>query len=200
MSTMRTHRKAIAGFTLVEMMVVIIIMAVMLAWALPTYKQLITNYRMSDELSQINADVELARSTAVRTGSYVTICPSLAPTSSTPACSGANEWNTGWIVFTDNNNDQTIDASHGDVLLRAHIGMTGGDTLLSVVTASGNAANTITFNNMGGTTAWGAAPSSGSIVLNDSTNDLSMIRCLTISEAGMIVSNTPASGTQASCP
>jgi type IV fimbrial biogenesis protein FimT len=195
---MRTHRRATAGFTLVEMMVVIIIMAVMLAWALPAYKNLVTQYRMSDELNQIETDVELARSSAIRTGGTVTICPSPAPASSTPACSGTNEWNTGWIVFTDNNDDQTVDP--GDTVLRQHIGITGGDTLLSEVTTSTTAVNTITFNNMGGTTAWGAAPSTGSMVLNDSSNDANMIRCLAISEAGMITVDSPQTGNQNACP
>ena len=194
MSTMRTHRRATAGFTLVEMMVVLIIMAVMLAFGLPAYTNLVTQYRMSDELNQIQTDVELARSAAVRMGSTVTMCPTLAPasTAATPACSGNNEWNTGWIVFSDNNNDQTVDP--GDAVLRVHIGMTGGDTLLSEVDGSGAAVNTITFNQMGGTAAWGgteAAPKEGQMVLSDLKNDASMLRCLTISEAGMIQVTSP---------
>ena len=198
---MRTHRRATAGFTLVEMMVVIIIMAVMLAWALPAYKNLVTQYRMSDELNQIQTDVELARSSAIRTGSTVTICPTLAPasTAATPACSGNNEWNTGWIVFSDNNNDQTVDP--GDAMLHVHIGIPGGDTLVSEVDGSGTAVSTITFNQMGGTTAWGgtaAAPKQGQMVLNDSNNDASMLRCLTISEAGMIQVTSPQ--TEATVP
>jgi type IV fimbrial biogenesis protein FimT len=201
MSTMRTHRRATAGFTLVEMMVVLIIMAVMLAFGLPAYTNLVTQYRMSDELNQIQTDVELARSAAVRTGSTVTMCPTLAPasTAATPACSGNNEWNTGWIVFSDNNNDQTVDP--GDAVLRVHIGMTGADTLVSEVDGSGTAVNTITFNQMGGTTAWGgtaAAPKEGQIVLNDSKNEASMLRCLTISEAGMIQVTSPQ--TEATLP
>jgi type IV fimbrial biogenesis protein FimT len=203
MNTMRRHRRATAGFTLVEMMVVIIIMALLLAWALPSYKNLITTYRMSDELSQLQTDVELARSSAVRTGSNVTICPAnvaSSSTSSTPACNGANEWNTGWIVFTDNADDQTVDP--GDTVLREHIGMTGGDTLVSEVTSSTTAVNTITFNSMGGTTAWGSATAAptGSIVLNDSGNDASMTRCLTISVAGMIQVTSPQTESQTPAP
>jgi type IV fimbrial biogenesis protein FimT len=190
---MRTHRRATAGFTLVEMMVVLIIMALLLAWALPSYKNLIINYRMSDELSQIQADVELARSSAIRTGSKVTICPAniaSSSTATTPACSG-NEWNTGWIIFTDNNDDQKIDPS--DTLLREHVAMTGGDTLVSEVTSSYVAVNTITFNSMGGTSAWGTATDipTGSMELKDSASDPDMTRCLTISESGMIQVTSP---------
>jgi type IV fimbrial biogenesis protein FimT len=202
---MRTHRRATAGFTLVEMMVVLIITALLLAWALPTYKNVVTQYRMSDELNQIQADVELARSSAIRTGSTVTICPSTIASGSsigTPACSGTNEWNNGWIVFTDNGNDQTVDP--GDTVLREHIGMTGTDTLVSEITTSTNAVNTVTFNNMGGTTAWGSAPNTGSIVLNDSSNDTSMRRCLTVTVAGMISVTSPQtanlSPTPPTCP
>jgi len=201
---MRTHRGATAGFTLVEMMVVLIIMALLLAWALPSYKNLITNYRMADELSQIQTDVELARSSAIRTGSNVTICPAdvaSSSTSGTPACSGGNEWNTGWIVFTDNKDDQNT-SDPGDTVLREHVAMSGGDTLLSEVTSSTAAVNTITFNSMGGTSAWGSATAvpTGSIVLNDSGNDTSMTRCLTISVAGMIQVTSPQTGSQNPTP
>jgi type IV fimbrial biogenesis protein FimT len=201
MSTMRTHRKAIAGFSMVEMLVVIAIIAFLMAWALPNYKNLITQYRLADELTQIQTDVELARSSAVRTGSNVTICPTAAPASSVPACSGGNEWNTGWVVFTDVNDDQTLDP--GDKLLHVHIGMTGGDTLLSEIDNAGTAVNTVTFNQMGGTAAWGgsaAAPNNGQLVLTDANNDPGAIRCLTISDAGMITVTSPQTQSQTPTP
>jgi type IV fimbrial biogenesis protein FimT len=186
------------------MMVVVIIMAVMLAFALPTYKNLVTEYRLSDELTQIQSDVELARSSAVRTGSTVTICPAniaSASTATTPACNGNNEWNTGWIVFTDNHNDQKIDA--GDVLLHEHLAMTGGDTLVSEVLQGNAPVNTITFNQMGATAAWGGAtndpPNSGVLLLNDSNSDANMTSCLGITETGMVTAYSRQANDQSSC-
>ncbi|RDS84749.1 prepilin-type N-terminal cleavage/methylation domain-containing protein [Dyella monticola] len=209
MDTMRKHRRATAGFTLIEMMVVVIIMAVILAYAVPGYKSLVTQYRMSDELNQIAADVALARSEAIKEGMDVTICPSADPTAAvtttTPACSASSEWNTGWIIFTDSANNQTFGA--GDVMLRVHNGFSGTDTLVSTVNGGTTPAlNAMTFNRMGGTGSFGTdatQTNQGDLTLNDATNDTSMIRCLVLLESGLIQVHSPQTNSTyptSSCP
>jgi type IV fimbrial biogenesis protein FimT len=206
MITMRTHRRATAGFTLVEMMVVIIIMAVMLAWALPSYKNLVTQYRLSGELNDIQTDVELARSAAIREGINVSMCPTDDPTNAAPTCTAAGagagaEWNTGWLVFTDPAATGTYSTAAGDTLLHARNALSGvgnGDTLLGQ-TSNGAAINTLTFNRMGGTTSFGAnptAPYTGALTLNDSNNDVGMRRCITITVTGSIQVTSPQTESQ----
>jgi type IV fimbrial biogenesis protein FimT len=211
MGTMRTHRRKTAGFTLIEMMVVIIIMAVVVAFAVPAYKSLVTQYRMSDELNEIASDVALARSMAIKEGLDVTICPSSNPTASVtattpPSCSAGTEWNTGWIIFTDTalpSGNQTFTTDTGDVLLHVHNGLFGSDTLVSTLTGGTGNLSAITFNRMGGATNFGSNSTqsiTGNLTLNDSNSDASMIRCLIISEAGTIQVHSPQTQTQASCP
>lgn len=202
---MRTHREATAGFTLVEMMVVLIIMALVLAWALPSYKNLIINYRMSGELNDIQTDVELARSAAIRGGVNVSICPTTGPTDAVPSCAtaeaGAVEWNTGWLVYTDTSATPpaVYSSTNGDTLLRVHGAMSGGDTLLA--TADGVALNLLTFNRMGGTSSFSAAaPYQGAFTLNDPNNDVSMKRCVTITETGSFMVTSPQTESQNPAP
>jgi type IV fimbrial biogenesis protein FimT len=207
MSTMRTHRRATAGFTLIEMMVVVIIMALLLAWALPAYKNMVTNYRMADELNQIQADVELARSSAIRTGVDVAMCPTASPSASVPTCTGSNEWNGGWVVYTESN--ETGFVTGVDTVLRAHAAFSGTDTLLSYnaapnATTPSGSVNTIVFNRMGGTASFGAnetaTPNNGALVLNDANYDASTLRCLLMSEVGAMSVTSPQTEAQTPAP
>lgn len=209
MSTMRAHRRAMAGFTLIEVMVVIVIAAVLMVWALPTYKNMVTQYRMTDELAQIQSDVELARSSAIRTGVDVAMCPTASPAASVPTCTGSNEWNAGWVMYTEANSTSFVTGV--DTVLRAHAAFSGTDTLQSFNALQGatnpsGSVNSIVFNRMGGTASFGAnetaTPNIGALTLNDANFDASTLRCLTISEVGAITVTSPqtASKNPPPCP
>lgn len=203
MSTMQTHRRPADGFTIVELMVVITIIAVVMVFAIPSYKSVTTQSRMAGEINDLASDIELARSAAVKQGLTVTICPSTnpsaPPSTSAPACSGSTSWTTGWIVFIDTAGNQTF-TTNGDTLLRVHGPFTGSDTL---VFSTSSGAATITFNRMGGTKSLGSAPdfsSTGTLTLHDSTNNAAWRRCVNLSEAGTITVDSPQNNTQESCP
>jgi type IV fimbrial biogenesis protein FimT len=87
----RTHfrqRTTPHGFTLVEMMVVIVLMAILLALALPSFNSLIEKYRVEGMVSALMASVSHARAEAARRGQAVTI-------RQRAECSGA-DWSCGW--------------------------------------------------------------------------------------------------------
>ncbi|HTC26769.1 GspH/FimT family pseudopilin [Dyella sp.] len=194
MNTMRRHRKASAGFTVIELLVVLIIMALLIAWALPTYKNLVNGSRLTGEMNDLATDAELARSAAIKQGLAVTLCASPAPAASAPTCagSGTTEWNTGWIAFIDVANDHTVDPQ--DTVLKVHNALRVGDTLVGQPY--------VTFNRMGGatTTAPVSAASTEVITINDSNNDLGERRCLVVSQAGTGTIDSVQTQNEGNCP
>jgi type IV fimbrial biogenesis protein FimT len=90
-----------AGFSLVELMVVITIVAVLMALGVPSYRYVTNSNRVSSEVNALLGDLQFARSEAIKEGATVTVCPTANPTATLPICnagSGSSEWDKGWIV------------------------------------------------------------------------------------------------------
>lgn len=85
-----------AGFTLVELMVTIVVLAILLAIGIPAFASLIASNRLTSATNELMAALQTARTEALRRNARVTVCPA-APTAN--GCSGA--WRDGWIAFVD---------------------------------------------------------------------------------------------------
>ncbi|THB70742.1 MAG: hypothetical protein D6B28_08690 [Gammaproteobacteria bacterium] len=90
------------GITLLELLIYIAVMGIITAIAIPSFSNLIKNSKISTSLTNLTADLYLARSAAIRHNSYAVICPR---NSSDNDCSESPSWEKGWIVFIDNNKD-----------------------------------------------------------------------------------------------
>ncbi|MEJ2392928.1 MAG: GspH/FimT family pseudopilin [Gammaproteobacteria bacterium] len=159
------------GFTLIELMTVVALVAIMAMIAFPAYSWLTTTNRMASEINDFTTDVAYARSEAVKRGQTVTLCASSNSTGSNPSCTGGPYTN-GWIVFNDINGNGTVDA--GEDLLKVHSGLNGGDTL----TGNSSAVNRVTYNNVGMTS------NTGKVYLHSNPDKADDRRCLTISTVG----------------
>lgn len=119
------------GFTLIEMMITIVIAALLLTIAVPSFQQSIRNNRLTAEANNLLTALALARSEAIKRGSPVTVCAS----SNQSTCSNSSSWTTGWIVFVDQNADVTRDgtdcgtAATDDCLLQVAAALTGSAVL-----------------------------------------------------------------------
>lgn len=68
---------SLKGFTLIEIMVALAILAIMTMIALPSFQQSMTTNRLLSETNAASGVIDYARSEAARRNSYVSICPSL---------------------------------------------------------------------------------------------------------------------------
>ena len=92
------HYRLQDGFTAIELMVVIAIVAILAALAGPSFRDLMDGYRVRLATEEVTNTVYYARSEAIKRGGLVSVRKNCATGS-------AQEWACGWIVFTDSNND-----------------------------------------------------------------------------------------------
>lgn len=99
---------------------VIAISAVLVTLAAPSVRNLIESNGISDNVNSVMSAMTFARAEALKRGMPVTMCRSVnADTADSPSCSDGAEWESGWVVFTDVDNNGKFDAGKGDVLLLA---------------------------------------------------------------------------------
>jgi type IV fimbrial biogenesis protein FimT len=99
-----------SGFTLLELMLVIAIVAILIAFAVPSFQWMIQKVTISSNVNTFLSDMRYARSEGIRRGGGVVLCRSNAPEAADPDCNngmglGGNGWVSGWIIFHDLNND-----------------------------------------------------------------------------------------------
>ncbi|MBV6815250.1 Tfp pilus assembly protein FimT/FimU [Xanthomonas campestris pv. passiflorae] len=98
------------GFTLVELLVTISVVAVLAVIALPSFQGVIRSNQAATTANELVASLSLARSEAIRSTRGGGICPS----SDGLICSG--QWSDGWISWADANGNGSYDS--GETVLR----------------------------------------------------------------------------------
>ena len=98
--------RALRGFTLIELMVTVALLAVGLALGTPYIRDAVMNVRMTGQANDLMADLALARSEAVKRNVTVSLCTTIDGVT----CGGGT-WADGWLVFPDLNGNVTQDAA-----------------------------------------------------------------------------------------
>ena len=114
-----------SGFTLIEMMVVVAIAGIAMAFAIPAMGNFIKNERLVTQINTLVGHLAYARNEAVTLRQQVILCASNNMTS----CIGA-DWADGWILFVDADNSSTLNV--GEQILRAPI-VGGAPKLIAMI-------------------------------------------------------------------
>jgi type IV fimbrial biogenesis protein FimT len=103
---MAINRRDDRGFTLVELMIVVVIVGVMLTLGVPGLRDLLVKNRMTSKLNEFVGAIQTARSEAIKNNAIVRICPSANGTSCSSG--GGAGWHQGWIVYIDFNGNNAV--------------------------------------------------------------------------------------------
>ena len=97
--TMKATKQS--GFTLIELIFVVVIAGLLLAIGIPNFRDFIRNSRNAAESNDLLTGVNVARSEAVKRRAPVTMCSGVPP-----ACD-TGDFSDGWFVFLDTDGNGT---------------------------------------------------------------------------------------------
>jgi len=119
----RTTREGSKGYTLIEAMIAVAIVAILSAIAVPSFAAIQENAAKRAALNNFWHAIFLARSEAVKRNSVVSICKS----SSGQTCdSAAAEWSGGWIVFENRDHNEPATREADEPVLQVYAGWPTG--------------------------------------------------------------------------
>lgn len=164
-----------AGFTLLELIVSICVLAILAAIAAPSLGTLLERQRAVAATNALVAHLSLARLTAI---THTVFCPSASGT----GCDAGTDWSGGWMLFLDRDGNRRPDSADDIVrvertALSQHLRLTsssgrvqarylpdgrstGSNLTISVCNKRGELLNTVVVNNVGRIRSTRATPSS----------------------------------------
>ncbi|HEU5338839.1 MAG TPA: GspH/FimT family pseudopilin [Sulfuricaulis sp.] len=204
---------ASSGLTLVELIITLTIVGILATIAVPGMDKIIKNQRMTAQANDVVADLNIARSEAVKRATWVTVCKTTNPNAASPTCdtTAANQWSAGRIIFVDSGSGTSANDGNGvlnsnEVILRITQGLEGGNKLHGDSTYTGTSngtANKITYLATGMTNLVPkAGDAENQLVLCDNRGP-SQARRIAVNTTGKVrvtKTNTNLDASSLSCP
>ena len=99
------------GFTLIELMIGLLVLAILATVAIPSIQPVIRKNRLTTETNRLLTDLAFARSEAITRAVAVTLCTS----SNGTACDAALDWTHGRLIWADFNGDSLLTSAGGEI-------------------------------------------------------------------------------------
>lgn len=94
------------GFTLIEMLVTLSVVAILINLAVPSFTALLNTNRLAAQANDLVGAMMIARSEAIRLNQRVVLCRS---DDGSTCSTGTGSW-PGWLIFADTNINDTLDS------------------------------------------------------------------------------------------
>jgi len=111
------------GFTLIELIVTLAVVSILLLTGIPMLNQMTTSNRLVTQINSIAGSLAVARSESIKRGESITLCGS-----TDGATCDTSSWELGWIVFSDADNNATLNSAT-ESMLKIVAPFSGGSTL-----------------------------------------------------------------------
>jgi type IV fimbrial biogenesis protein FimT len=111
-------RQVPAGFSLYELLLALLLIAVLGGIAVPSFATIVANGRIRAEIDALFHAVHLARKESIMRRTVVSICPS----TDSHDCSAKLDWSSGWIMFNNLDRDEPPRLDPGEAVLQVHRG------------------------------------------------------------------------------
>lgn len=85
------------GFTLIELMVTVAVLAILLALAAPSFLDMSLSSRLTAISNSLTTSIQLARSEAIKRNQTITLCAS----SDGEECDADTDWSVGWVMLAN---------------------------------------------------------------------------------------------------
>jgi type IV fimbrial biogenesis protein FimT len=118
------HRTAQAGFTLIELIMAIAIMAILMTVAAPSLRDVVARVRLTGQANELLTALTYARSEATKRDAKIAVC---ARKKNEMACTEGQQWDNGWLVVIDA--DSNGDKDDDTVPLKVSEPLTGSNTI-----------------------------------------------------------------------
>src|SRR5690554_4349780 len=89
------------GFSLIELMVTVALLAILLAMGLPSFQGSLRSNRVATATNELIAAINLARIEAMRSPNGAALCAS----DDGSTCATGASWNDGWLVWVSGDGD-----------------------------------------------------------------------------------------------
>jgi type IV fimbrial biogenesis protein FimT len=165
-------RPRASGFTILELMITVAVLAILLGIAVPSFSAMIRQNRLAAQTNDLLTAAAVARSEAVKRGSLVTLCPANGNN-----CSGNAQWDGGWLVITDDGpNVGTLDA--GEIVVQRW----PAATEQRLIVRNEDSLTSISYRGSGTTTI--AAPGTEFTITNATCTNPNGVRTIEVTPSG----------------